>query len=206
MALTEEAREYLLKRGYSLSLIAEESPESISPGKYKRGNIEIFIDRESILLPVQSLSGRIIAYHAASIKEKDYRTFYDLNHHYLPMSYGCKTDWEIMWKSKQVIIAEGLFDRVALKRAFPERAVLARLTKGVSPPLIRLFNRLCERVWLAFDNDAPGVKSALKAEGRLKSDVVILEIPYKDPSRFLEVRGVDAVRKHYQRQITAFDM
>lgn len=156
-------------------------------------------------MPVKSLSGRVAAWHTVGISVKDYRTFYDQDHRYLPVFYATDEDYDQLWRSKQVILTEGVFDRLALKLAFPDRAVFARLTKGVSPPMVSLLERLCSKVWIAFDNDLPGNKAADKASRRLGVEVHRLQIPYKDPSQFLASKGLSSVRSHYQRQIDALD-
>lgn len=201
------AQEYIYSRGYSDEFLQKEGLVGVwDDDPYKIGNIEGRHKKGDVIFTIKSMSGRLIGFHHASTLGHDYRTYYDMEHHYIPMVYGDVggEDYDLMWSSKEVILTEGVFDRIAIKRAFPERAVLARLTKGVSPQLMRLFERVVERVWIAFDMDAPGVKSAERTERKLAVDVVRLEIPYKDPSEFLAKRGLEVLKKHYGKQIQAY--
>lgn len=206
MGLSQEAGNYLLSRGYSIDLIRKEEIQSIQKGQFMRGGVNGFVDVPSLLMPIRTMSGRIAAWHTAGIGIKDYRTFYDPNHRYLAVFYASKEDMDLMWTTGETVVAEGIFDRVAIKRAFPERSVLARLTKGMSPQMKVMLERVCKRVWLAFDNDDPGNKAADKAEKRMNLDTVRLLNPYKDPALFLQKRGLAVTVKHYNRQFSAFDL
>jgi len=202
-----EALEYLLRRGYTEALVAEEGMEWVEAGSFEKGPVKGYVDNPSVIIPIRSMSERVIAWQTVAISIKEYRTFYDMRHMYCPMFYGSEQDRQLLWETGQTIITEGVFDRIAIKRAFPERSVIARLTKGLSPQIIELFNRVAKRVWLAFDMDKPGEKAALKSTKRLGNvDVVRLEYPYKDPGLFYEQRGVDEIRRVIGRQILLQDI
>lgn len=207
MQLTQEARAYLLSRGYTPFYIEEEGLESIPVGPFERPPIKGRVDKPSILFPIHSMSDKVTAWHTAAVGERDYRTFDDPEHHYLPVYYGSKSDHEIMWSTGQVVMTEGVFDRIAVKRAFPERAVLARLTKGLSPPIMRMLERVLTRAWFCFDNDGPGNKAADRAEKRLKKlDVIQLKLPYKDPGKMYEKVGVEGIKRILGRQFNLLDL
>jgi len=96
-----------------------------------------------------------------------------------------------------------VFDRIAVKRAVPEIAVIARLSKGVGGQLAKMLERFAKRVWLAFDNDTPGESATLKTIGRLKGiDVLEIRYPAKDPGELLERKGVTKMGEIIRRQMS----
>lgn len=207
MSVTQDAEVYLLSRGYTSSLIESEGLFSIPAGEFEVSGIKGFVENPSVVFPVKSMSGRIVAWQTAAVGVREYRTFYDLDHIYAPVFYGTEEDLDLLWSSGQVVVTEGVFDRIPVKRALPGRAVIARLTKGLSPPIIRMFERVATKVWLALDMDDPGEKAAVKAEKKLKGpDVMRLSMPYKDPGKLYEVKGLDGVRCILGKQISMMDL
>jgi DNA primase len=204
--LCSASREYLHKRGYTDTLISNEGLFDIPKGEFKVRNISGWVENQSVGFPVRSPSGRLVAVATAGVGVREYKAFYDLEHIYAPVCFGTHEDFKLLWESGQTIVVEGLFDRIPVKRAFPDRCVLARLTKGLSPPMIRMFERMATRVWLAMDMDSPGEKASDTAEKKLKGpDVVRIMMPYKDPGKLYEVRGVDGVRAVFKKQIELMD-
>lgn len=206
MDLSSEALEYLTRRGYTPEMVKEEKLTQVAPGQFSYGGISGFVEVPSILFPVTTLSGRLLAWQTAGIGVRDYRTYYDPNHMYSAAMYGSQADFDILWDTGEVILTEGVFDRVAVKRAFPDRSVFARLTKGVSRQLVVLLNRVASKVWTSFDMDEPGVKASDKSKRALsKTRVVRLTMSVKDPGQLYEKKGVTGVKDELGRQIKLFD-
>lgn len=200
--LSEVAPEYLISRGYTAEMIREERLSFKATGSFEAGPIKCHTITDSVIFPVRGLSGKLVALHTAGISIHDYRTFYDPARVFAACVYASGADFQILWDTGEVVIVEGVFDRVALKRAFPERAVMARLTKGISRPLTDLFTRLARRVFFCFDMDAPGARATEKAIKLLPGvHTVVLQISTKDPGQLYEKKGVRGVQSELTRQI-----
>lgn len=152
-----------------------------------------------------SMSGEPIGVQTREIKEKRYRWHQFDNVEHLPMLYGSEEDWDLLYSVGSMILTEGPFDRIAVKRALPDRAVFARLSKGTSNQMIFLIKRYVRHLWLAFDADEEGEKAAIRSEKLLveteELNIYRIKFPYHDPSEMLKKRGLDALRSHLERQI-----
>lgn len=121
---------------------------------------------------------------------------------HLPLVYGTDDDYQVLWKTGQVFLVEGIFDRVALKRAFPDRACLARLSKSMSRQLKTFLERYSKRVWVVLDTDEPGEAAAVKAIRALGSErAARLWYPAKDPADLLLDRGIEKTKRILERQM-----
>lgn len=199
--------DYLKSRGYNSQLLREDAPFSLGQGKFTREEVEISCHSDSVIWESRSMSGALIGYQAREISEHVYRWFQSPKASHLPIIFGSQKDHSLFYETGSVILAEGIFDRVALKLCFPDRAVYSRLSKGVAKSLVYFLKRFGKRVFVAFDQDDPGRKAAGTTEERLESylDVVNLSFPYKDPSLFLEKRGVSRMREYLKPQIEAME-
>lgn len=149
------------------------------------------------------MSGIPVGVQTREIDDKKYRWHQFDNVEHLPMLYGSPDDWDLMWDSGSIFLTEGPFDRIAVKRALPDRAVFARLSKGTSNQMLSLIRRYVKHLWLAFDSDEEGDKAATRSESLLGEDVNIyqLRLPYKDPSEMLMKRGLPALTANLESQI-----
>jgi len=201
--LTPEQRQYLLSRGYTDQDLKKEKVFGIG------SELTYILDRPIIdcagcvaWLAV-SMSGEPIGVQTREIKEKKYRWHQFDNVEHLPMLYGSEADWDILYSVGSMILTEGPFDRIAVKRALPDRAVFARLSKGTSNQMILLIRRYIKHLWLAFDSDEEGEKATSRSEKLLGEDLNVyrLRFPYHDPSEMLKKRGLEALKSHLERQI-----
>lgn len=203
--LTEQARTYLRSRGYLDPLIDAEGFESIE-GEREVDGIRVFVASPSVLLRCYAASGTLAAVHTLAVDgNKEYRLYVNPEHPYLPMIYAVAQDYKQVYLTGEAILTEGVFDRLAVKRALPERAVFARLTKHTTGGFRNWVQRYCRRLWLCLDEDVPGEKAAKKAEALypdLGIDVQVLHYPAKDPSELLAKKGPDYVRAVLQRQMS----
>lgn len=206
--LEEDDRQYLQSRFYTDELIEEEKLYSIPagthilPGTSRSFNSEV----PMIAFECRSMGETLSAIHTCSRVKKEYRYHQIDGLPYLPILYSSISDRELLFKDKTVILTEGTFDRIAVKRALPEYAVMARLSKGTSIFLSLMLKRYATRVWLAFDNDEAGEKGAKMAIHKMGEGVETVElfIPYKDPALVAEKRGVAHLRDVLRSQMERY--
>lgn len=184
-----------------MPLVEEEGFFDLEPGNFEVEGIKGWVEHQSVGVVLRSFSGRVSGIQTIGVNVRDYRTYYDPSHMYLPVFYGTPADLDVLWGTGECVLCEGIFDRIAIKRAFPAYSVLARLTKGLSPPILRLFERSLRRLWVCFDMDGPGERASEKAERRVKHvEVIRLGFSAKDPGELYEKRGVAGVRAAFERQ------
>jgi len=102
-------------------------------------------------------------------------------------------------------LVEGILDRVAIRRLVPDKAVLARLSKGVGRQMVHSLRRQVSRIWVAFDMDDAGNKGLEQVRQLFEPDVEVIRLVYpaKDPANLLEKYGMRAA-DNLTRQIEAF--
>lgn len=195
MRLTEEHRTYLLSRGYTEETIKLEPVCTIGvdglPSLLDKG-VDGWIGWGAL-----SMGGARIGVQAKQSKESTYRWFQAEDASHLPILYTTTEDYTILWETGELILVEGIFDRVAVKRAFPEQAVIARLSKSVAKQLEVFLKRYATRVWLAMDMDEAGQAGAEQAIKRLQDSITTerLTYPARDPADLLQRKGSGAVRE-----------
>lgn len=206
MTLTEDHKRYLLSRGYVDQMIEHEPVCTIGAGglaQLQNREMDGWIGWESF-----SMGGARIGVQTKNSQESAYRWFQAEDAQHLPIIYATVEDYQILWQTGEVILVEGIFDRVAIKRAFPEKAVIARLSKSVAKQLEVFLKRYARTVWLAMDMDEPGREGAEQAVKRLKNGIVVerLTYPAKDPAKLLENKGVEKVRELLEKQMDRLRM
>lgn len=206
--LTREAIDYLKSRTYTDEMIAAEEIRSLSAGEHHIEGTRVPCEADSLCWTARAMSGHVIGYQTRKIEEHDYKWWQAEKSQHLPIIYASREDHEILYTTGKVIMTEGIFDRGAIKRCFPEYAVYARLSKGIAKQLLTYLTRYGKIVWLAFDQDEPGQKAAAVATERLtgKVEVNTLQFPYKDPALFLEKRGESRMRSTLEKQIRALEI
>jgi len=201
--LTPEQKQYLLSRGYTNQYLKKEKVFGVGSQLVYVLDRPIMDCEGCVAWLAVSMSGTPIGVQTRELKEKKYRWHQFDNVEHLPMLYGSEEDWDLLFSVGSMVLTEGPFDRIAVKRALPNRAVFARLSKGTSNQMIFLIKRYINHLWLAFDADEEGEKAATRSEELLGEDVNIyrLKFPYHDPSEMLKKRGLETLRSHLERQI-----
>lgn len=185
-------KEYLLRRGYTESLIKEDSVSVYADGAYNIDSVSVRLEYESVIWPCVSMAGQLVGVQSRRIDKKEYNWHSNPSARYLPVVYASSKDHDLLYNTGEVILTEGPFDRVAVKRCFSDIAVYSRLSKGMSKQLTHFLKRYATRVWIMFDTDDPGREAADEAEEKLADYLTITPIlyPAKDPSELLERVGV----------------
>jgi len=199
--LSEKHRAYLLSRGYVEQMIQAEPACTI-------GALGL-----SCLVPdsaagwigweCRSMGGAQIGMQVKDSENSSYRWFQRVEANHLPIMYAIPEDYRILWKTGEVFVVEGIFDRVAMKRMFPEKATIARLSKSVAKQLVIFLERYARRVWLVMDMDEHGQEGAEQASKRLGGGILTerLMYPAMDPAELLKKKGVHGGREILELQM-----
>jgi len=175
---------YMKERGYLPQNIQEESSllVSLEPGEHELHGVSFRLEVPSIAFHCKSMSGATVGINTAGRGIKDYKFFQHADGRHLPIMYATEKDRNTLYETREMIVVEGVWDRIAIKRALPEWAVFARLSKGVGGQFETMIKRFAHLVWLCFDQDTAGFKGTEMAKKKL-TNVEIYEIryAYKDP-------------------------
>jgi len=200
MCLSEGHREYLLSRGYTQRMLNDEPVCTVAGGllHFPGAAVGGWIGWECL-----SMGGASIGVQVKDSEESTYRWFQYPDASHLPIMYATEEDYQILWKTGEIFVVEGIFDRAAMKRMFPKKAVMARLSKSVAKQLVVFLERYASRVWLVMDMDEHGQEGADHAAKRLGEGIVTerLTYPAMDPAELVKKKGVRAGREVLELQI-----
>lgn len=87
-------------------------------------------------------------------QKRTYQQFYLYADDRYPYLYGLDQAIAEIWRTRQVVIVEGVFDYLAIRTVTPN--AVAILTAGVPNAARRFFRRYVKRVWAVLDMDAAG--------------------------------------------------
>lgn len=194
--------EYLKSRGYDETWIRKDGVFGVQTAAEEHLGLLLQDQADFIAWPVRTMAGTLVGVQTRAIEEKRYRWKQKPNTRHLPICFGTPDDYEILWKTGEVVLVEGAFDRLAVKQCFPERAVLARLSKGASGQLSILLSRYATVLWTGFDEDDPGRDAADQTELRLGKRMAVnkLGIPAHDMAKLMERKGKAGMRAILQKQ------
>jgi hypothetical protein len=206
-----KALSYLNRRGYSLDLVNREGVRAVPAGRHIQAGLAFGCIAPSLVFTCRTMSGALQGLVLASWGEQEKRYEWRPSPaRWLPICYAQPDDWEIFYETGEVILVEGVFDRIALKRCAPKRAVIARLSKSVTA-IQWILKRYAKRIWVAFDQDEEGEKGARRLGWRLDSEVrgeravAIRRLTFfgKDPGEHFERYGEGNLRLCVVRQLEA---
>lgn len=202
--------EYMFSRGYyPRGPVFDPSVLHLRKGETREidGKLIVEAQEDEIGWICRSPSGELIGVQTRPLAEKKYRWHPNPKAYYLPIIYAQEEDHEILFKTRKMVIAEGPFDRQAIKRCLPEYAVYGRLSKGAANQLMIFIKRYATCLILAFDNDEPGLKATETTKARFADltsiDVLELKLPSKDPSKMLETRGITKMSEMLRKQLAS---
>jgi DNA primase len=135
---------------------------------------------------------------------KAYRKFPTLYANYLPILYMNYQDYERLAETRRIILTEGLFDRAAIIRCKPPAACGCILGLSVSDKLVRFLQHFSDRVFLAFDSDAPG-KEGIQYVAKVLTEAGVVSFSLsgwcKDPAQWYEKAGEKKMAADLRDQI-----
>ncbi len=154
-----------LQRGIAEEILID--TRMLSPGKEGRESFDFF--RERVMFPIFDLRNRPIAFGGRVMNPEDQPKY--LNSPDTPLFhkgqllYGLALAREAVAQKKEIIVAEGYMDVIALAQAGFENAV-APLGTAMTETQIELLWRMTPEPILCFDGDKAGRAAALRAAER----------------------------------------
>ena len=200
MGLLDTDRDYLTHRGYTSKMLVQESLLSIPPGYNNINNLGIVVPARSVGFKMFSMAGTFYGIQTVVPYTSDYMTFLSPVHPWIPALYGVYEDYDLMYRTGEAVLVEGIFDRVPFRRLFPERACFARLSKGMTRRLAQLVRRYVQVLYVAYDMDEAGEKGYESTKKYFPEiDVVKVSYPSKDPNALWMRRGDKATKEIFER-------
>jgi DNA primase len=122
-----------------------------------------------------------------------------------PIMFGAPQAMPIVWEKESVFLVEGTFDFFPVQRVFPN--TIATMTARVTEQLVRLLRRLVRDVYLLYDMDETGQRSAKKFSRQYGDEfrAHVLQYPRvqmatgkmtKDPGDLWEIWGDDRLASY----------
>ncbi len=167
--------------------------------------------RSRIMIPINELSGRHVAYGGRIVGPGDPKY---LNSPDSPIFrkrsvlYGLDSAREAIRREGFVVMVEGYFDQIALRIRGLENTV-APLGTALGSEQIRLLKRFATEVITVFDGDEAGLKAVKRslplflAEGIEPRCVILTED--KDPDEAVNRVGVEAFRRLLESSVSMID-
>lgn len=177
LELSEEAETYLRGRGFTTAILealkirtwecpSRPCPDHVWTSKYGACG-EIFEGK--VAYPFWSPQGTLVGVEFRSPYQKDVFKVVGVRSKWIPLWGGMPLMMSKIWKTKSVVLVEGVFDAAPLWRAFPEAPILSCGTANVSRTQFAFLERLVEDVYVVFDNDPAGRKGCSHLERKARS-------------------------------------
>ncbi|MGC9361814.1 MAG: DNA primase, partial [Candidatus Syntrophosphaera sp.] len=191
---------HLLKEGHSVALLKE----SGLFGNYSGNLVDFF--RNRLMFPIHNNIGEVIAFGGRILEpQPNVGKYVNSSGTELYTKgrelYGLfKTKYEIA-KQEHVLVSEGYFDFLRLYEGGFQNSV-ASLGTSLTQDQVYLLSRYAKKVYMVYDGDDAGIKSAVRAALICLSkglDAFIVELPEKhDPDSFLLEKGADALQERIE--------
>lgn len=224
-----KAIEYLKKRGIGNSVIEDftigysldswnalythlsrhfPDSELSATGLFKKNERQYLYDayRGRIMFPIRDIHNRIIGFGGRIIKDNAKEAKY-INSPKTPVFEKGKNLFSIDLARKHIsrlnyaVLVEGYLDAVSLFQAGFKNTV-ACLGTALTEQQVKLLKRYCKKLYICFDSDTAGIKSALSNYDLFQNyelDTFYIDIsPSKDPDEFVKEFGEDAFMKRIE--------
>jgi DNA primase len=183
-------------------------------GKSERSNEPYDRFRGRVVFPIESLSGKVIAFGGRIIGRDSKEAPKYLNSPETPVFqkghhlYGLSWARHAIRRDEKALLVEGYMDVVSLA-AHGFENVVAPLGTALTQEQAKLLGRYCTRVLVLFDSDAAGLKATFRAgdillEEGLHPAVVTLP-PGEDPDTLVRGQGAEALRRHIDDALDVLD-
>ena len=195
---------HLKSRGYTVK-------EMLDAGVAKQKGANVYDTfRDRAMFPIIDVSGNVIAFGGRIIAEGEPKylnspeTLLFNKRKNLYNLFRVKKEHDL----KAIILTEGYMDVVALGAAGVNVAV-ASLGTALSEDQARLIKRYCQKVYLCYDGDEPGIKAAIRACDILSKvglSVYVIRLPEGlDPDEIIKKYGVARYRQYVKEAVPAFE-
>ncbi len=170
--------------------------------------------RNRIIFPIESVSGRVLAFGGRVLGQAGKGVPKYLNSPESPVYHKGETLYGLSWAKNAIrreecaLIVEGYMDAVSLAAAGIDNAV-APLGTSMTTDQAHLLARYCKRVFLLFDSDPAGLRATFRAGDVLLAEGLhpsVVSLPAgEDPDTIVRKTGVDAVRKYIGDAVDVLD-
>src|SRR5208283_3963180 len=173
-------------------------------GLIKMDGTDFFQDH--IVVPIVS-SGRVVNFYGRTLNDNAGQRHWRLPNNRLKAGGGL---FNLGYRSKEVILVEGVFDALALIENGFLNAVATLGTQGLNGSLPLLRKRQIKKVFVCYDGDPAGSSAALSTAYDLETsgiDARVVDVPAdEDPNSFLK----DHIREDFQQlldsSLSPFDL
>lgn len=170
--------------------------------------------RGRIMFPIESISGRIIAFGGRDFESNQTDAPKYLNSPETPIYrkgdnlYGMSWARHAVRREECALLVEGYMDVVSLASHGFENTV-APLGTALTPEQARILARYTKRALLLFDSDAAGLKATFRAadtllEAGLHPAVITLP-PGEDPDTIVQSRGAEGLGEYLDQAVDVLD-
>jgi DNA primase len=170
--------------------------------------------RNRIIFPIESVSGRVVAFGGRILGESGKGLPKYLNSPETPIYHKGEVLYGLSWAKNAIrreegaLVVEGYMDAVSLGAAGIEN-VVAPLGTSLTEEQARLLRRYCTRVYLLFDSDQAGLKATFRAGDVLLAEGVHPSVvtlpPGEDPDSLVRSRGAAALQEHLGQAMDILD-
>ena len=191
---------FLINSGYSWQIAVETSVLG-----YIRDTNKLFDRfRNRVMFPIKNVSGNIIGFGGRSLapdhKNAKYLNSSDsLIYNKSESLFGIFESKKAIIDKNQCLLAEGYLDVVMFHQKGVENIVASSGT-ALTSDQVKLIKRFTKNVVVMFDNDAPGIKAALKGIDILLQEemyVKVLILPTgQDPDDFAKARTKEQIEQY----------
>jgi len=170
--------------------------------------------RNRIIFPIESTSGKVLAFGGRTLGESGKGVPKYLNSPESPVYHKGKVLYGLSWAKNAIrreegaLVVEGYMDAVSLAANGFEN-VVAPLGTSMTEEQATLLTRYCTRVYLLFDSDAAGLRATFRAGDLLLAaglhPAVVTLPPGEDPDTVVRKEGPDGIREYLSQAVDVLD-
>jgi DNA primase len=170
--------------------------------------------RDRIIFPIESVSGRVVAFGGRVPGPVGKGVPKYLNSPESPIYHKGEVLYALGWnrnairREKAALVTEGYMDVVALAAAGIDHAV-ATLGTAMTPEHARLLRRYTDHALLLFDSDEAGLRATFRAADVLLAagcqPLVVTLPPGEDPDTVVRSEGAEGLRRHLDAAVDVVD-
>ncbi|MGD2120321.1 MAG: DNA primase [Gemmatimonadota bacterium] len=170
--------------------------------------------RNRIIFPIESTSGRVLAFGGRILGPSGKGAPKYLNSPETPVYHKGQVLYGLSWGKNAIrreecgLVVEGYMDALSLSARGIEN-VVAPLGTSLTEDQARLLARYCSRGYLLFDSDPAGLKASFRAgdvllAARVHPSVVTLP-PGEDPDTVVQKEGPEGIREYLSQAVDVLD-
>lgn len=170
--------------------------------------------RNRIIFPIESASGRVLAFGGRTLGKAGKKVPKYLNSPESPIYHKGEILYGLSWAKNAIrreegaLVVEGYMDAVSLGAGGIENAV-APLGTSMTQEQARLLARYCSRIYILFDSDPAGLKATFRAADILLTaglhPAVVTLPPGEDPDTIVRKEGPDGIREYLNQAVDVLD-